>query len=108
MSINDFRNEINELFKNSPETTSFRNDDGVLGEYYNEFYREMLDNTKAICIINCEYNLSYKDDINKIHAHYNDKYWGSADLNALLTKYRYRYEWYDTCIALVYTDYTYE
>ena len=104
MSINDFRNEINELFKNSPETISFRNDDKVLGEDYDEIYREELDNTKFICIINCEYNLSYNDDINKIHLHYNDKYWGSNELNNLLDKYGYMYEWHDTCIALVYID----
>ena len=96
--MSDLKTELNNLFKF--EQAYFRDSDFDEDSYF----KEILERNDYICVICCEFMPMTEQQVNKIHLHYDCKYWGSDKFNEILDKYGLGFEWYDSCIGVLFKD----
>ena len=90
------KTELKNLFK--LEQAYFR--DSNFDE--DSYFKEILEENDYICLIFCQFSPRTQEEENNIHLHYNYNYWGSDKFNKILDKYNLMFEWYDTCIGVVF------
>ena len=88
--------KFNQIFKHEKAITK--------DEYYkytsNECYNYIKKSNKILFIINSEYDAPKNECV----INYYNCFWGNAQFNELLEKYKLKYEWYDTYTAFIYHD----
>ena len=99
--MNELKTELTELFKDGYEELYFRDmdKDGAVMDRFKD-----TANDNVICFILCEFMPSDDDELDKIHLHYDCRYWGSNKLATITTKYKLNYDWETNCIAYMYID----
>ena len=58
----------------------------------------------VVFIVNVEYVICGKYELNRAHIHYDDKNEGSERFQMWMKKYHLRLEWYNDCYCFLYSD----
>lgn len=90
--LTQIKNDLDNLFKY--ERVYLRDSDcfnNIMGDEQNDY----------ICVVVCQFCIS-DEEIENVNLHYGYNYWGSNEFQEILEKYGLMFEWYDSCIGVVF------
>jgi hypothetical protein len=93
--------ELKELF--TLYENIYMRDDGNYDED-NTAYEIFEDSKNTQFVIFTEFIPKDEDEVSRVKIHYEINYWGTSDFNEVLNKYNMSFDWYDSCIAVIYDE----